>query len=375
MNMEAARKFIYRNARPLDLARWQFLFEDGSREAVLTALAAYQNEDGGFGHGLEPDCLNPNSSPVQTWAATEIIKEVDLCNRSHPIIQGILKYLETTDEFDGHVWANTIESNDDYPHAPWWSYSKPEEPDYNPTASLIGFILKYAEKDSPLYDTAIRLAKEAYAFFEKSFPLDSMHTAACFVELYEYLCECNIKDIINLDEFKKLLQEQISHMLTQDTSVWSTQYVCKPSLFIKSKESVFYSENKELCDFEKNHISETQNEDGTWNITWDWGGYPEQCHVSRNWWKSDWIIKNVKFYEAMEGKKAKNSYSLNINKVWRYGFAGIAVALGGMIFSDLLGNFFNGMDYGSASVLGICMYLCIVVVTCTGVIVSKIDEK
>lgn len=52
---EKARSFIYHNARPLDIARWQYHFEGGSNEAVLTALAAYQNEDGGFGHALEAD--------------------------------------------------------------------------------------------------------------------------------------------------------------------------------------------------------------------------------------------------------------------------------------------------------------------------------
>ena len=61
MNIEKAREFIYRNARPLDYARWRYLFEDGKREDVLRILAAYQNEDGGFGHGLEADCLNPDS--------------------------------------------------------------------------------------------------------------------------------------------------------------------------------------------------------------------------------------------------------------------------------------------------------------------------
>ena len=60
MNIESARKFIYLNARPLDFARWRFLFENGSRENVLDILSEYQNEDGGFGGGLEPDCLNPN---------------------------------------------------------------------------------------------------------------------------------------------------------------------------------------------------------------------------------------------------------------------------------------------------------------------------
>ncbi|MGN1346464.1 MAG: hypothetical protein ACI4V1_06740 [Eubacteriales bacterium] len=33
-----AGSFLYRNARPLDLARWQYHFENGSRAAVVTAL-------------------------------------------------------------------------------------------------------------------------------------------------------------------------------------------------------------------------------------------------------------------------------------------------------------------------------------------------
>ena len=64
-----------------------------------------------------------------------------------------------------------------------------------------------------------------------------------------------------------------------------------------------------------------------------------------------------------------------MKKIWQFVLAGIAIAIGGMFFSDLAGDFFNGMDYGSASVLGICMYLCVVVVTCTGIIVSKLDKN
>ena len=64
-----------------------------------------------------------------------------------------------------------------------------------------------------------------------------------------------------------------------------------------------------------------------------------------------------------------------MKKIWQFVLAGIAIAIGGMFFSDLSGVFFNGMDYGSASVLGICMYLCVVVVTCTGIIVSKLDKN
>lgn len=66
MNYKKARNFIYKNARPIDIARWQYLFENGNRDNVLKALSSYQNKDGGFGHALEPDCWNPNSSPIQT---------------------------------------------------------------------------------------------------------------------------------------------------------------------------------------------------------------------------------------------------------------------------------------------------------------------
>lgn len=61
--------------------------------------------------------------------------------------------------------------------------------------------------------------------------------------------------------------------------------------------------------------------------------------------------------------------------IGRYFVIGCVVAIIGMFFADICGSFFNGMDYGSACVLGIGMYLCVVVVTCTGIIVSKINPK
>ena len=49
MDRKQAEAFVRRNARPLDLARRNFLFAGGSRADVLPACAAYQNPDGGFG--------------------------------------------------------------------------------------------------------------------------------------------------------------------------------------------------------------------------------------------------------------------------------------------------------------------------------------
>lgn len=142
-----ARGFIYRNARPLDLARFRFHFEAGKKEDVLSVLSYYQNADGGFGHALEPDAWNPASSPIQTWAATEILREIEFFDGGCSLIKGILDYLENTPYFDGHFWANIIPSNNLHPHAPWWRKGEdaPHD-DYNPTAALAGFILRCGRK-------------------------------------------------------------------------------------------------------------------------------------------------------------------------------------------------------------------------------------
>ena len=63
-----------------------------------------------------------------------------------------------------------------------------------------------------------------------------------------------------------------------------------------------------------------------------------------------------------------------MKKIGTYFGIGCVVAIIGMFFSELCGSFFNGMEYGSACVLGMGMYLCVVVVTCTGIILSKLGS-
>ena len=80
MNQEMflrARRFALQRARPIDHARWCFHFEGAAPQDVLDILSQYQNADGGFGHALEADFWNPSSSPMQTWAATELIHSLN----------------------------------------------------------------------------------------------------------------------------------------------------------------------------------------------------------------------------------------------------------------------------------------------------------
>lgn len=295
---QKARGFIYRNARPVDLARWRYHFEGGAREDVLTALAAFQNADGGFGHALEADSFNPNSCPIQTWSACEILREIGFEDGSHPIIQGILRYLDSGADFSEQYnqWLNTVKSNDDYPHAVWWNYSEKEaEFSYNPTAYLAGFILQFAEKDSGLYKKAEEIAKQAYGWFLEKVPHGDNHVANCFVVLYEVLSETGAA-LVDLDEFAEKLREEVNASICRETERWKTEYVCMPSFFISDRNSMFYSGNEALVEEECALIAESQLDDGSYPVTWQWYNEYTQFPLAENWWKSVQLIEKLRFF-------------------------------------------------------------------------------
>ncbi len=90
--MKKAALWLKRSGRSLEIARWEFLFEGGSKEQVISYLSAFQNDDGGFGHGLEPDFWSPQSSPMATWSAGQILPEIGATFEDE-IVQKMLAYL------------------------------------------------------------------------------------------------------------------------------------------------------------------------------------------------------------------------------------------------------------------------------------------
>ena len=309
--LKKAKIFIYRNARPLDYARWRYHFENGSLEEVLTALATYQNEDGGFGHALEVDCWNPNSAPIQTWCATEILRELLMTPKAEntlehikksDIVKGILRYLEKSLDSEEKGWKKCIESNNHNPHAPWWEYSQPhEEPQnvddrfssmYNPTAALAGFVLAYASKESVIYQKAYHIAVRAIGDILKVENLSDMHVISCFFQLYEYIKMTNVSDEFEIYELEQKLKSMVHETISYDKEQWGKSYLCKPSWYIQSRGSLFFEQNQDIALFESEFIRKTQLEDGTWNITWVWNDYLDEWAIAENWWKADVAIKN-----------------------------------------------------------------------------------
>lgn len=290
---EKARRFIYRNARPIDLALFKYHFENGSANDVITALSAYQNPDGGFGHGIEADNFNPNSVPLGVWKATEYIKETGGLEPDHPIIQGILKYLSGGSDFETehNQWLNTVPSSNDYPCAMWWKYSEEGRTfEYNPTAALAGFIIRYAKKQSPLYEKGVKIAKEAANWFIKNAPLER-HIAVCFISLLDYCKEAGDMPFDG-SALSAKLDEVIDRSICRDTSRWG-EYIPRPSAFPKW-QGLHSDELKKLCRAECEYIKSTQLADGSFYVPWQWSNYKE-WYIAENWCKATITIDNMLF--------------------------------------------------------------------------------
>ena len=129
------KDFIYKNGRLLERKLFEYFFENGSRQACLKALSAYQNEDGGFGNGIEPDLMCPDSSAIGAETAMYLLDLLDCGNTeiAHSLIDWIITH--QTDEGDiPHPPKNFLH----YPYQPWW-----KNPDKERVLSLAGYLMKW----------------------------------------------------------------------------------------------------------------------------------------------------------------------------------------------------------------------------------------
>lgn len=300
---EKAALFMRRCARPLDFARWRYHLEGGSAGEVMTLLSAYQNADGGFGHALEPDNFNPNSTPMGTWAATEVLREIGWRDASHPLIQGLLRYLDSGADFDEahRQWLNTVPSNNDHPCAIWWKHGENgSEFSYNPTAALAGFVLRFAEPGSRLYERCFALAGEAAAWLLGREPFAEKHVAACFVRLYE---DCLALDAAPFDRDALLnrLRAMVRLCLDGVEAKWDREYVAFPSDLIFSPDSPFLEDNRAAVAAECASIPAHQLEDGSFPVTWTWCNDHREWPVAEVWCKTALTLQHMRFLRMFGG--------------------------------------------------------------------------
>ena len=279
---------VHEIGRTIESKMVEYLFDQTKDKDVLKELSRFQNKDGGFGHGLEPDCWNPNSSPIQTQFAMGYLRLITF-NKKHQVIKKMMKYLETTYDKKLRKWHLLIPSNHDYPHAPWWNYREIEE-DYNPSASIAGFIIKYGNPRSKSYRYALEVADDVMADIINDNITKEPHELSCIIDLYD-----DVNHIFQSDQkfqaSKIKLIKIIGDVIEKDHKKWFTSYVTKPSVLIHSKTSIGYETYQDLLKTELSESLNYRNDLKIWPVTWSWTDYLDVFEEAKEIWSSIIALK------------------------------------------------------------------------------------
>ena len=291
------RDWMYRNARPIDLALWRFRFEDGPAADVCSALGAYQNEDGGFGHALDCDNWNPSSAPFNACVAVGMMGELGIFDPANEMVARMLGYLGTTEFFSPDVgWHFTVPGNDEFPHAPWWSYSTENNRanGFHATGALAGYILSCGDAESPAYAMALEVSR-AIAEKIRSRTTDDIHEVGAYAA---WLAGARAAKLdLDLDGIAEIVREMVNGAIERDPAKWPF-YTMRPSQYIAGPESPYYPGNEEIVERELDYILDTRSADGMWDITWTWGAYPTEFAIARRWWLGNRAASSVAYLKA-----------------------------------------------------------------------------
>ncbi|CAL9403808.1 hypothetical protein [Streptomyces sp. enrichment culture] len=111
-----AERFVWLTARVLEQRLFAHDFRGGAADPVETALDAYRNPDGGYGHALEPDLRGPVSQPLHTAHALRVLDAVGRCGGRRA--EQVCRYLTSVSTADGALPAvHPVQRG--YPTAPF----------------------------------------------------------------------------------------------------------------------------------------------------------------------------------------------------------------------------------------------------------------
>ncbi|MEV6123721.1 hypothetical protein AB0M23_24955 [Streptomyces sp. NPDC052077] len=134
-----AERFVWLTARVLEQRLFAYVFRGGGAGPVESALDAYRNEDGGYGHALEPDLRGPVSQPLHTAHAVQVLDAVGRCGGQR--VESICRYLTSVSTADGALPAVTAALRG-YPAAPF--VPVPDDPpgDLLATGPVVGLLYR-----------------------------------------------------------------------------------------------------------------------------------------------------------------------------------------------------------------------------------------
>jgi len=281
----------------LERAIYNIRFHNEALESLLKPLSHYQNEDGGFGNGIEPDFWMKESSPMATSIGLKYLKLVEKTHEGQQMIQKAIAYLETVYSEKRKGWFCVDKRVNDYPHAPWWTYNIEKEMTVideswgNPTSELIGYLIRY--KDYVKQLNVEELVEYAIYHYLHESELESEHEVYCYIRLYNNLNEEKQKELVYR------IEHAVEKLIAPELNAWTT-YVAMPLNFIEVDSECFFG--IKVSDINRNldYFVERLNETGSIDPVWSWDDYKEQWIDAKRQWKGIILLETVTKLERFQ---------------------------------------------------------------------------
>jgi hypothetical protein len=250
-----AADFIARDARLLEQRLYATLFEGATAAGVVEALRGYQNEDGGFGHGLEPDKRCPVSQPLDVQVALDTL--VAAGTSDDAMVQGACDYLAAVGP-DGGVPC-VFPSIADYPRAAHWGDGE-FPPGLNPTAAIAG-LLHALDVEHPWLDAA---TDYCWRELEREVPRDAHALSVTFGFLE------HVPDRARAEPFVDRVAAKLPEADWYHADADAEGYGLTPLAFAPTPDSPWrrlFSDAQIEAHLDR--VERDQQPDGGWPVTWD----------------------------------------------------------------------------------------------------------
>ncbi|WP_036688198.1 hypothetical protein [Paucisalibacillus globulus] len=296
------KEFLDNYCRELEIAQFEFFFGNGSKENVMEKLKKFQNADGGFGHGLEPDFWLPTSSPMATWAAGQILMELDV-DKDVLMVKKMISYLVDTYDEESGKWASVLPEFNNYPHAPWWHWEEgvQENWSFNPSIELAAFLIHWSDSESQAAKKGWRSIEKATVHLLNQTEMDNheINNFQAFSKIIEaHSSSFEDKTGFSYEEVSKKIVDLAYECINKDVTSWDSGYVPLPLDFINNPDSSLCTRLGSLVQRNFEFYIYQMSDKGVWDITWGWGSYPEEFEKARIYWKGILAVERYKKFKA-----------------------------------------------------------------------------
>ncbi len=252
----AGRQFMYSEGRLLERRVFAALFEGAPVTHVADVLRGYQNADGGFGHGLEPDKRCPDSQPLDVAFALESFDAVGYIDRQMALRAG--DFLASVSDPSGAV-PIVLPSVAQYPRADHWADGH-FPPALNPTAGIVGLLYRFGI-EHPWVERATAFC---WSRLEQEPPTDA-HVILDVLSFLEHA-----PDRQRAEPLIPLVVARLPSASYYRSDPEDPEYGLSPLHFASSPDSPCRSLfSDELLDAHLDRLQAEQQADGGWPLSWN----------------------------------------------------------------------------------------------------------